>query len=57
MKYKYGDRVVIKIPDSIFYNLEGEIIEFTSKPYDMYTVSVLDGVRIGVIEKYLTKLN
>lgn len=53
MKYKYGDKVIIKIPNSMFYDLEGEVIEFTNNPYDMYIIKIFDGARIGVIEKYL----
>lgn len=55
-KYEYGDKVIISIPNSIFCGLEGKVIEFTNKPYNMYIVEIYDGSKIGVAEDHLIKL-
>ena len=54
-KYEYGDKVIINIPNSIFCGLEGKVIEFTNKPYNMYIVEIYDESKIGVAEECLIK--
>lgn len=49
---------MIKIPDSIFNGLIGEVLEFDKK-LGMYMVIIsgLGRTRIGVIEEFLDKIN
>lgn len=55
MKFKVGDKVKYTKSKSMFSGLKGEVVEITNYPFDMYIVSFLDGVRLGISEKYLVK--
>lgn len=57
MKYKFGDSVMIKIPDNPFNGLIGEVLEFDKK-IGMYMVIINEPGRtkVGVIEKFLDKV-